>query len=173
MTADKTTFRTKPVDIFTIHPYTKFYTSSPSSRLVCAIQPKVKLIFSHSCKVVLHCTKLTVSKAAYFCKEPLPQCFIYLHWVVKVSHSCLPCFHYWLYKSYKYMVGVACIGINIVTVSWFNSWKDGVPTYSLCTANYMCCAVSIPNTPCFKWGMCLSTPPFLIFCTSVMIMTAG
>jgi hypothetical protein len=168
MTVDKTTFCTQPVNIFTIHPYTKFYTSSPSSRLVCAIQPKVKLKFSHSCKVVLHGTKLTSRKVAYFFKEPLPQCFIYLHWVVTVSHPpyktvCLPCFHYWLYQSYKYMAGVASIGINIVTVSYFNSWKDGVPIYSICTANYMCCAVPMLNTPSFKWGMCLSTPPFPIF----------
>jgi hypothetical protein len=148
MMADKTTFLTQPVNIFTIRPYTKFYTSSPSSRLVCAIQLKVKLKFSHSCKVVLHCTKLTLRKAAYFFKEPLPQCFIDLYWVVTVSHLtykpvCLPCFHYWLYISYKYMTGVVCIGINIVTVSWFNSWKDRVPIYSICTANYMCCV--------FRW----------------------
>ena len=117
-----------------------------------------------SCKVVLHCTKMTLRKAAYFFKEPLPRCFIHLHWVVTVSHPpykpvCLPCVHYWLYKSYKYMAGVACIGINIVTVSWLNSWKDGVHIYSIFTANYTCCAVSMLNTPCFKWGMCLSTPP--------------
>lgn len=161
------TFHTQPVNIFTIHPYTKSYTSSHSRLLVYATQPKVKLKFSHSCKVVLRCTKLTSRKTAYFSKNHYHNVLYtsteWWQWPYKLV--CLPCFHYRLHKSYKYMVGVACVSINIFIVSWFNSWKDGVPIYSICTANYTGCAVSMLNTPCFKCGMCLTTslPSILYF----------
>jgi hypothetical protein len=124
---------------------------------VCAIQPKVKLKFSHSC---------------IFFKEPLPQCVIYLHWVKIVSHPpykpvCLPCFHYWLCKSYKYMVGVACICINNVTVSWFNSWQNGVPTHIQCLycKLFTLCCVNAGHPTLQVWYVSLtnSLPSILYF----------